>query len=148
MIALILSEAGRAAAALGAMVIPSAHAQDAAPVVVAEAPPQYQPPPEKVRCVRNWRRAYYAAQALDIGTTVVGIESGRGREANPVYKLIFGKDVKSWHVLALKGATIGLSEWATGKVLRAGDYAGACTSYKLSAGLIGGVALLNVRVFF
>lgn len=147
MIALILSEAGRAAAALAAMAIPSAHAQEATPVVVTEAPepPQYQVPPEKVRCVRNWRRAYYAAQALDIGTTVVGIESGRGREANPVYKLIFGADVKSWHVLAMKGLTIGANEW---HMSRSADFDGACRTYKISAGVIGGVALLNLRVLF
>ncbi len=157
MIALLFSEAGRMAAALGAMAIPSAHAQEALPPMVEVAPdvwstraePMPVPPSPKDRsCVRNWRRAYYAAQAADVITTVAGIESGKGKEGNPLYTAIFGKDVKSWQVLALKGVSIGLSEWATDKVLRGGDYAGACTSYKISGGLIGGVALLNIRVFF
>lgn len=106
------------------------------------------PSPKDRSCVRRWRTISRIAQAADIITTVAAIESGRGKEANPVYTALFGRNVKSWHVVALKGATIGMTEWATSKVLRSGDYAGACTSYKISGGLIGGVALLNLRVFF
>lgn len=100
------------------------------------------------RCVERWRTVSYIAQAADIATTVAAIETGKGAEGNPAYKLLFGKKVTSLEVLAFKAATIGMSEWAMRPVLRHGDYASACRNYKISAGVIGGVAMLNLRVFF
>ena len=156
MIALLFSEAGRMAAALGAMVIPSAHAAAPGDISIVQPDPtvpdmtpfKWEPLPDERRCLRRWGRAYYAAQALDIGTTVAAIESGRGREANPVYKLAFGKKVTTMEVLAFKAVSMGATKWSLSRLRRDGDFYGACKSYKISGGLIGGVALLNLRVFF
>ena len=156
MIALLFSEAGRMAAALGAMVIPSAHAAAPGDISIVQPDPtvpdmtpfKWEPLPGERRCLRRWGRVYYAAQALDIATTVAAIESGRGAEANPVYKLMFGKKVSSVEVLGFKALSMGATEFMLSRTRRDGDFEGVCRSYKISAGLIGGVALLNIRVFF
>lgn len=46
------------------------------------------------------------------------------------------------------GVPFGITEWSLRPAYRSGDYAGICRNYKISGGLIGGVALLNIRVFF
>lgn len=113
----------------------------------AEAMP-VPPSPKDRSCVRRWRTINYIAQAADVASTVAAIETGKGAEGNPLYKAVFGKKVTSLEVLAFKAVSIGITEWSLRPVYRAGDYAGVCTNYKISAGVIGGVALFNLRVFF
>ncbi len=118
------------------------------PTVPDFEPIKWEPLPEERRCIRTWRTAWYAAQALDLGTTVAGIESGKAREGNPVYRLMFGKRVKSWQIAAVKAVSIGATEWSMARASRRGEYGSVCGGYKLGAGLIGGVALLNLRIVF
>lgn len=156
MIALLFSEAGRMAAALGAMVIPSAHAQDLPPMVEVapdvwstrtEASP-VPPSPKDRSCVRNWRRVYYAAQAADIASTIYAIESGKGREGGPLYRALFGKNVKSYEVLGLKAVMLGAFEFDIHRMTRVGDYRTPCQAYKIGGIFTGGLAMVNLRVVF
>lgn len=127
-----------------------------AALALAAADVPYNPPtfPETAvvdkdrECVRKWRGRAMLAHAADTATTVAAIETGRGREGNPLARLTFGKNVTSGEFVAFKLGMIGLQEGVNALALTKGDYAGVCRNYRITAFVIGGVAMLNLRVHF
>lgn len=99
-------------------------------------------------CVKRWRGRAMLAHAADLATTVAAIESGHGREGNPITSAIFGRNVKTWEAVAYKATMVSAIELWNAHRLRRGDVAGVCQTYKLTVGIVGTVALLNLRVIF
>lgn len=138
-----------AATGLALLAAPS-QAQDTYTVEIeGDAREVIKPPtPTQRACVSRWRSLHYAAQAADIATTIAAIETGRGVEGNPLVRAIGGKRPNILHLLAIKAPMVGLVEWQANREWRAGDYKGACQSYKIGAIVTGGIAGINLRVFF
>lgn len=100
------------------------------------------------RCLARWRLINIGAQVADIGTTVAGIESGKGTEANPLMRLAFGKHPKWYELVGFKAATFALTEWQAQRALDRGDAKAACRQHKVGAIITAGVAALNLRIVF
>ncbi len=91
------------------------------------------------RCIRRARAAALTAHALDLGSTIYSIESGRGREVG-LAALLGGKIE---HVVAMKAASIAVIEWSTARSIRRGNYKAACQGQKISAVITGLVVVSN-----
>ena len=108
----------------------------------------YMPAPEEAECVSRWRSRAYLAHAADVASTIAAIETGRGQEGNPLVRAVFGKRPAPHEVILGKLAILAPVEIWHNARLRRGDYAGVCRSYRITAFVIGGVAMLNFRVHF
>lgn len=69
-------------------------------------------------------------------------------EANPIIRAIAGKHPKWYELVAIKGATIGFTEWRIRRWVREGKGKQACTMLKVSAITTAGVVGLNLRFVF
>lgn len=110
-----------------------------------EAPPvlTYEKSANAERSAKKWRNIWLAANALDLGGTIVAIESGKGREANPAAKLIFGKNIKTEEVIAFKAGGMALFALLAPK-----EPENRRIHYKVGAIITGAVGAVNLRVFF
>ena len=98
--------------ALAALIAVPAYGQTYGPPDTVEVPPRYDritaPPSQSDRdCVRKWRGRALLAHAADAATTVAAIETGKGREGNPLARLAFGKNVTTAEFLAFKAGAVG-----------------------------------------
>lgn len=103
---------------------------------------------DAAECIDRWRARAYLAHAADAATTVAAIESGRAREGNPLARALFGRNVTSGEFLLFKAGTVAAGEAMNRIAIAQGDLAGACRSYRLTAIIIGGMAMINLRVHF
>jgi len=118
------------------------------PVLVDPAPVIAPAPRPDTRCLKRWRLIHAGAQVADAATTIRGIGSGKGTEANPLIRLIAGKRPDWYEIVGFKLATFGLIEWQAQRALSRGDAKAACNRHKTSAIITAGVAALNLRVVF
>lgn len=107
---------------------------DPVPVVAAYEPER--------SCVKRWRLIHAATQAADIASTVYIVESGKGTEANPIIRGLFGKRPKVHELVAFKAVQFGILEWRASKA----SPQGACTMHKIGAVITGATVGLNLRI--
>lgn len=93
-------------------------------------------PPEmdtrSVTSMKAERTALYLAAAADIATTRYAFTQG-ATEANPFVVRTLGKTPSTLKLVALKAASIGVTEWMAARERKKGNYKRAKALYVISA---------------
>lgn len=91
----------------------------------------------------KWEIGYLALSAIDAAETIHCLNRGTCREANP----IFGKRPSATKLILAKSA-LGLIHFAAFRHLNKDNPRAALRYAQISAGVQGGVVLLNARIAF